>query len=107
MERLQDWQEGIEHFNQRLFWEAHEAWERGWLALPPAEKLHIQSLIQAAGAMHLIGVGRFEPAQKLAASALQKMKDRDLEGAISTIFPRVDVPGLEKALGEIRDSDAG
>ena len=39
---------GIELFNARRFWEAHEAWEEAWLELEGDEKLFVQGLIQVA-----------------------------------------------------------
>ena len=42
---------GIELFNQRKYWEAHEAWEEIWKHAKGSEKLFYQGLIQAAAAL--------------------------------------------------------
>ncbi len=41
---------GIELFNAREFFEAHEAWEELWLELPTPDRRFYQGLIQAAAA---------------------------------------------------------
>ncbi len=46
--------EGRRLFNDRAFWEAHEAWEEVWREVPSPQKQLLQGLIQAAAAYHLI-----------------------------------------------------
>jgi hypothetical protein len=94
---LDSWKEGIEHFNSRRFWEAHEAWERGWLKLPRVQKLHVQTLIQTAGVFDLVKRGRPQAALRLAKLALQKTGIS--EGELG--FPRIHIPALAKVLSEI------
>lgn len=96
--KLSDWQEGVEHFNAQRFWEAHEAWERGWLKLPPKEKTHIQICIQGAGVFYLIEKGRLRGAHSLALAALGKMAWIRDQGGIGSTFPRIEIPDLEDAL---------
>jgi hypothetical protein len=96
--RLSDWQEGVDHFNSLRFWDAHEAWERGWLKLPPKEKTHIQICIQGAGVFYLIEKGRLRGAHSLAQAALGKMAWIREQGGIDSTFPRVEIPGLKEAL---------
>ncbi len=43
---------GIELFNTRYFFEAHEAWEEIWLHTEPPEKTFLQGLIQVTAAFH-------------------------------------------------------
>jgi len=43
---------GIELFNTRYFFEAHEAWEEIWLHTAPPEKTFLQGLIQVTAAFH-------------------------------------------------------
>ena len=45
---------GVEHFNERLFYEAHEFWEEIWHALNGSEKAFFQGLILLAGAESII-----------------------------------------------------
>lgn len=44
--------EGIEHFNARRYFEAHEVWEEIWLRSAGDTKLFYQMLIQAAVGLH-------------------------------------------------------
>ena len=44
--------EGIEHFNARRYFEAHEVWEEIWLRSEGETKLFYQMLIQAAVGLH-------------------------------------------------------
>ena len=44
--------EGIEHFNARRYFEAHEVWEEIWLRSAGEAKLFYQMLIQAAVGLH-------------------------------------------------------
>jgi len=49
--------EGIDHFNSRRFWEAHEAWETLWLEAESDLDQYLQGLIQIAAAYHHIQRG--------------------------------------------------
>ena len=44
--------EGIEHFNARRYFDAHEVWEEIWLRASDQTKLFYQMLIQAAVGLH-------------------------------------------------------
>jgi predicted metal-dependent hydrolase len=43
---------GIELFNTRRFFDAHEAWEEIWLPSPEPQKTFLQGIIQIAAAYH-------------------------------------------------------
>jgi hypothetical protein len=43
---------GVEQFNSRQFFEAHETWEEIWLASPEPDKTFLQGIIQIAAAFH-------------------------------------------------------
>jgi predicted metal-dependent hydrolase len=43
--------DGLSLYNAGRYWEAHEAWERVWRAVPEDEREPWQGLIQAAAAM--------------------------------------------------------
>ena len=92
------WQKGVDHFNARRFWEAHEAWEQGWLKLPPKEKTHIQILIQGAGVFYLVEKGRMRGALSLAKAALEKCEWLRTQGGMQASYPRIEIPGLEEVL---------
>jgi uncharacterized protein len=47
-----EYMEGIEHFNARRYFEAHEIWEEIWLRSVDDTKLFYQMLIQAAVGLH-------------------------------------------------------
>lgn len=44
--------EGIEHFNARRYYDAHEIWEEIWLRSVDDTKLFYQMLVQAAVGLH-------------------------------------------------------
>ena len=46
------YQLGIQHFNAREFYDAHEVWEDVWRESHGIEKRFLQGLIQAAVALH-------------------------------------------------------
>jgi predicted metal-dependent hydrolase len=48
---------GVELFNAREFWHAHEAWEELWLVATGDEKQFLQGLIQLAAAYHHVKRG--------------------------------------------------
>jgi len=54
---------GIELFNQRKFWDSHEAWEEIWLLTDGIQAEFLQGLIQSAAA--LLKYQRNEPAPAL------------------------------------------
>lgn len=57
-----------------FFWEAHEAWENLWRALPLCpERLHLQGMIQCAAARLLMRVGRESAAARMRTKALEKL----------------------------------
>ena len=57
--------QGVEHFNKRLFYEAHEFWEEIWHTRNGSEKAFFQGLILLAGAGVHYQKQRNEPAQRL------------------------------------------
>ncbi len=65
---------GVALFNGHAFYEAHEAWEIGWLAEAGDARLLLQGLIQVAAAF--VKLGREEPvgAVKLLAEAEPKLR---------------------------------
>ncbi len=57
--------EGIEHFNNCDFFEAHEAWEDIWTEYRGPSREFYQGLIQTAVALHHFGNGNIRGARKL------------------------------------------
>jgi predicted metal-dependent hydrolase len=64
---------GIQHFNARRFWEAHEAWEELWLHAESDAHRFLQGLIQVAAAYHHLQRGTFPGAVRLFEAGLQKV----------------------------------
>lgn len=65
---------GIDHFNARRFWEAHEAWEELWLHAESDAHRFLQGLIQIAAAYHHLQRGTFAGAVRLFEAGLQKIE---------------------------------
>lgn len=99
------WIQGIEQFNRQRYWHAHECWEQGWNKLPGPERQHVQALIQAAAAFHLIGKGRLSPARSLMDSALRKWEQIQNESGLPEDRPRIEIPGLKENLEDLLSRD--
>ena len=84
---------GAELFNQRRFFEAHEAWEPVWLAEPPEQRLLVQGLIQTAAAFYKLEQGAPRGAAKLLEQALSKLRlwrERDPGLGLSSLLPALE-----------------
>ena len=103
-EKLEFWSEGVEHFNARRFWHAHESWEKGWLTLPGLERVHVQSLIQLCGVFDLVKRGRLEAALRLAELAHEKLTKVEAWGGIQAVYPRIEVSGFARALRDLTNA---
>ncbi len=66
---------GIELFNTRYFFEAHEAWEEIWLHTAPPEKIFLQGLIQVTAAFHHHSRENLRGTKSLLRSGLLKLED--------------------------------
>ncbi|MFZ3199626.1 MAG: DUF309 domain-containing protein [Candidatus Acidiferrales bacterium] len=64
---------GLEHFNAREFFEAHEVWEEIWLREAEPEKTFLQGLIQLAAAFHHYERGNRRGAESLLAAGIVKL----------------------------------
>ncbi len=67
-------QRGIELFNSREFFLAHEVWEEIWMNEREPEKTFLQGLIQLAAAFHHHMRGNSSGAQSLLAAAAVKLQ---------------------------------
>lgn len=65
---------GVDHFNQREFWEAHEAWEELWLEASTEMHQFLQGLIQLAAAYHHAKRGTFPGGVRLFDAAQEKLR---------------------------------
>jgi predicted metal-dependent hydrolase len=68
-------EKGIELFNRREFYEAHEAWEAGWIDELAEERRLLQGLIQVAAGFYKLQVGSPQGTVKLLDQALNKLRD--------------------------------
>ena len=66
-------QRGIELFNARQYFDAHEVWEDVWRAAPVEEKKFLQGLIQIAVALHHHSRGNREGTRSLLNRALRNL----------------------------------
>lgn len=55
-EEWREYEEGWRLFNERQFWQAHEAWENVWRRRPEESRIFFQGIIQLAAAYHLLVV---------------------------------------------------
>lgn len=65
--------EGIEHFNARRYFDAHEVWEEIWLRSSGDTRLFYQMLIQAAVGLHHYERGNARGARGMYANVIEKL----------------------------------
>lgn len=65
--------EGVRHFNNREFWEAHESWEAIWLEADADVEQFLQGLIQLTAAYHHFQRGTFRGGVRLVDAALRRL----------------------------------
>jgi predicted metal-dependent hydrolase len=66
--------EGVALFNRQEFYEAHEAWEHGWIDEVADERLLLQGLIQVAAGFYKLQVGSPQGTVKLLEQGMTKLK---------------------------------
>jgi predicted metal-dependent hydrolase len=85
---------GVELFNRQEFYEAHEAWEAGWLDELSDARALLQGLIQVAAGFYKLQVGTPIGTVKLLDSGLQKLRrfQQDAHGVdLAQLIPEVEV----------------
>jgi predicted metal-dependent hydrolase len=93
MEHHEQFRRGVEQFNGRLFFEAHETWEEIWLATPEPDKTFLQGIIQIAAAFHHYSRGNLPGTRSLLEAGLKRLER----------FPGVHRRlALESLRGEVR-----
>ena len=88
--------EGLDHFNARRFWEAHEAWETIWLVAESDVEQFLQGLIQIAAAYHHVQRGTYRGAGRLFEAGLKRL------APYPAAFCGVDRAAAESAAGRHR-----
>ena len=89
--------EGVDHFNRKEFWEAHESWETIWLAAESDIEQFLQGLIQVAAAYHHVKRGTFRGAIRLFEAGLRRLE------AFPPGFCDCDRADVERAAREERE----
>jgi hypothetical protein len=76
LEPREAWLYGIDLFNTRYFWEAHEAWEKVWQAAPEGSRGRevVKGLIQIAAALLKLHLGNEPAARRLAARGAKRIE---------------------------------
>jgi predicted metal-dependent hydrolase len=64
---------GVELFNARRYWHAHEAWESIWLTAPRPVAPFLQGLIQLAAAYHHLQRGTVRGGTRLFDAGLRRL----------------------------------
>lgn len=91
-------EKGVALFNERRFWEAHEAWEGVWIERPEESRIFFQGIIQAAAGYHLIVERtRISGAIKNLRKALEKLE------LFPATFMGLDVRSLKTSIGKALD----
>jgi uncharacterized protein len=89
---------GIDLFNRREFFEAHEVWEDLWHDTPGPDRRFYQGLIQAAVAVYHAGNGNARGARRLFRSGRKYMS------AFPSHYEGLDIPAfwtaIERALAD-------
>jgi uncharacterized protein len=94
-------QRGLELFNARKYFDAHEAWEDVWRAAPAEEKRFLQGLIQIAVALHHHGRGNMAGARSLLARAQRNLSDGpDFFAGLDMAAVRGEIAVCEKAFAD-------
>jgi|SRR5579871_589375 len=74
MEHREQFRRGVDQFNARLFFEAHETWEEIWLATPEPDKTFLQGIIQIAAAFHHYSRGNTRGTRSLLEAGLKRLE---------------------------------
>ncbi len=92
-------QHGIDLFNAKKFFDAHEVWEDVWRAAPAGEKKFLQGLIQIAVALHHHSRGNLQGARSLLARAQRNLSNYpDSFAGLDLGSIRAAVAGCQRAL---------
>jgi hypothetical protein len=64
---------GLEQFNSREFFDAHESWEEIWLNSPEPHKTFLQGIIQISAAFHHYTYGNMKGTRSLLEAGLRRV----------------------------------
>jgi len=77
LDEREAWLYGLDLFNTRYFWEAHEAWEKVWRAAPNGSRGRevVKGLIQIAAALLKLHLGNETAARSLAERGVRRIEE--------------------------------
>lgn len=84
---------GVALFNRQEFYEAHEAWEAGWIDELSDDRLLLQGLIQVAGGFYKLQTGSPVGTVKLLEAGMNKLRKfqgRSLGVDLDALLPAVE-----------------
>lgn len=87
--------EGVRRFNERDYFEAHEAWEDHWGLGPPEERALTLGLIKAAVALHHLRNGNERGGTWQMQKALPLLRDN------AHVWPELQADKLAEALDSV------
>ncbi len=92
--KIQDprFRKGIEHFNNREFFQAHEVWEELWLSTFDESREFLQALIQWALSLYHFSQGNMRGARSLFESGVVLLKSYEAD------YQGLDVANLQKQM---------
>lgn len=74
--KKEDWfAKGVQQFNARKYFDAHESWETIWLAAREPDKTFLQAITQVSAAFHHASRGNHAGAKSLLRKGLKKLED--------------------------------
>ena len=106
LEPREAWLYGIDLFNTRYFWEAHEAWEKVWQAAPEGTRGRevVKGLIQIAAALLKLHLGNEAAARRLAGRGAKRI---EAAAAHHGVFRGLELgPVVQAARTQIVDAPA-
>jgi uncharacterized protein len=74
-EHREKFRRGVDQFNTRRFFEAHETWEEIWLGSPEPERTFLQGIIQITAAFHHYTRGNTKGARNLINAGLGRLEN--------------------------------
>lgn len=93
----QRFQKGLEVFNSRDYYEAHEVWEDLWHEYRETDRTFLQGLIQISAGLYHLDCGNVRGARSQLSKGLQKLEP------YKPLHKGVDVPGLMNSIGQCLD----
>lgn len=102
-----DYERGLELYHAGRYWDAHEAWERPWLAEPrdSIDRAFLQGLIQCAAAALKASEGNEAGVRRLCVKSIANL-ERVAAAATGGLYRGVDVTELIEALRAHRPPSA-